>query len=299
MKNNFKSIVDKSNVFNHIDHLEVGTIDLSSGKMNSHIFSTLEKLDSPVAFDLASITKVLTNGLIRLIKPDLDEEDLRLCLEHTSGIPAWGLLSKSKWKEEILSFDIIASDCRYSDYGAIRAMLIFEKLTGESLYKEAFKIWDKEVFHWLDKRDDFTFLKTGDRYKNSILGDVHDPNAFNVKEKLSHAGLFATTTGLLKTIQNIFTQHKFCELLISSKKENPESRFHHGWDTPSAECSLAGEGFSPFTFGHLGFTGTMIWVDLERRKAASVLSNGTRDGWYKKDELNKVRKSVSTIFWNS
>ena len=299
MKNSFQTIIDSTNIFKHLDYVEIGTLDLNSQEVNVYGFSQSSEKNLPVMFDLASITKILTNGLVSFLSPDLSDECLKLCLEHQSGIPAWGLLSKYNWKDEILSFDVNSSSTNYSDYGAIRAMLIFEKLTGKNLYKEAQKIWDKEVVHWLDIGENYHFLKTGMRNKEIILGDVHDPNAFNIKEKLSHAGLFATSNGLLKTINSIFKKQAFCDLLLSSKKSKPSQRFHFGWDTPANEGSLAGEGFSTDTFGHLGFTGTSVWVDLKKKKAISILSNATRDGWYKKTELNKLRKATGTFFWNS
>ena len=84
---------------------------------------------------------------------------------------------------------------------------------------------------------------------------------------------------------------------MDSKKKNDSARFHYGWDTPQGEDSLAGRGQSEFCFGHLGFTGTSVWVDLQSSKAISILSNATRDGWYNKDALNTVRRKVNTMFW--
>jgi len=46
-----------------------------------------------------------------------------------------------------------------------------------------------------------------------------------------------------------------------------------GWDTPSAEYSSSGRRFSPAAVGHLGFTGTSIWIEPERKIAVSLLTN--------------------------
>lgn len=51
---------------------------------------------------------------------------------------------------------------------------------------------------------------------------------------------------------------------------------HHvgGWDTPSGEPSSAGRGFQAGeTVGHLGFTGTSIWIERERGLIAVLLTN--------------------------
>jgi CubicO group peptidase (beta-lactamase class C family) len=46
-----------------------------------------------------------------------------------------------------------------------------------------------------------------------------------------------------------------------------------GWDTPSDHGSSAGDYFSKGSFGHLGFTGTSIWIDPNRKIAIILLSN--------------------------
>ncbi|HXP48024.1 MAG TPA: serine hydrolase, partial [Terriglobales bacterium] len=47
-----------------------------------------------------------------------------------------------------------------------------------------------------------------------------------------------------------------------------------GWDTPSTP-SQSGKYFSSRSFGHLGYTGTSLWIDPERRLAIVLLANRT------------------------
>jgi CubicO group peptidase (beta-lactamase class C family) len=47
-----------------------------------------------------------------------------------------------------------------------------------------------------------------------------------------------------------------------------------GWDTPSAP-SQSGKYFSPRSFGHLGYTGTSLWIDRERQLSIALLTNRT------------------------
>jgi CubicO group peptidase (beta-lactamase class C family) len=47
-----------------------------------------------------------------------------------------------------------------------------------------------------------------------------------------------------------------------------------GWDTPSAPSS-SGKYFSPKSFGHLGYTGTSLWIDPERKFSVTLLTNRT------------------------
>ena len=46
-----------------------------------------------------------------------------------------------------------------------------------------------------------------------------------------------------------------------------------GWDTPSRENSSSGRYFSSKSVGHLGFTGTSVWMDLEKDVIVILLTN--------------------------
>jgi CubicO group peptidase (beta-lactamase class C family) len=45
-----------------------------------------------------------------------------------------------------------------------------------------------------------------------------------------------------------------------------------GWDVPVAP-STSGRYFLPGSFGHLGFTGTSLWIDPERQLFVLLLTN--------------------------
>ena len=47
-----------------------------------------------------------------------------------------------------------------------------------------------------------------------------------------------------------------------------------GWDTPS-QPSQSGKYFSRASFGHLGYTGTSLWIDPERQLSVTLLTNRT------------------------
>ena len=46
-----------------------------------------------------------------------------------------------------------------------------------------------------------------------------------------------------------------------------------GWDTPTEGVSSAGKYFPPRSVGHLGFTGTSLWIDLEAEAVVVFLTN--------------------------
>jgi CubicO group peptidase (beta-lactamase class C family) len=45
-----------------------------------------------------------------------------------------------------------------------------------------------------------------------------------------------------------------------------------GWDVPT-ESSSSGRYFSPKSFGHIGFTGTTLWIDPEKELFVVLLTN--------------------------
>ena len=60
-----------------------------------------------------------------------------------------------------------------------------------------------------------------------------------------------------------------------AKRQNlPEdSDWALGWDTPTEGGSSSGQHFGPHSIGHLGFTGTSLWIDLEREAVVVMLTN--------------------------
>jgi CubicO group peptidase (beta-lactamase class C family) len=63
-----------------------------------------------------------------------------------------------------------------------------------------------------------------------------------------------------------------------------------GWDTPSTP-SQSGKYFSARSFGHLGYTGTSLWIDPDRQLSITLLTNRT---W--PDCLNQAIKRVRPAF---
>jgi CubicO group peptidase (beta-lactamase class C family) len=61
---------------------------------------------------------------------------------------------------------------------------------------------------------------------------------------------------------------------FSERQKQPESSdWALGWDTPTEGSSSSGKHFSVNSIGHLGFTGTSLWIDLERELIVVMLTN--------------------------
>jgi len=120
-------------------------------------------------------------------------------------------------------------------------------------------------------------------WRDRILwGEVHDPNASAMGGVAGHAGLFSTADDVMKFAQ-IFLDawHGRSELLppelvreFCVRQHMPEdSDWAIGWDTPTPGASSSGDLFSEKSVGHLGFTGTSLWIDLEKEAVVVMLTN--------------------------
>ncbi len=121
-----------------------------------------------------------------------------------------------------------------------------------------------------------------DRWRGHLLcGEVHDQNAAALGGEAGHAGLFGTVDAVLAisgewlgayhgrvTILDRAMVHEF----IRRQKLEGSSNWALGWDTPSVPSS-AGRHFAAQSFGHLGYTGTSLWIDPMRELEVVLLSN--------------------------
>ena len=115
-----------------------------------------------------------------------------------------------------------------------------------------------------------------------LWGEVHDPNAFAMGGVAGHAGLFSSADDVMR-FARIFLDvwHGRCDALprdrvrqFAERQQIPgNSDWALGWDTPTEGGSSSGRYFSRRSVGHLGFTGTSLWIDLEREAIVVMLTN--------------------------
>lgn len=123
-----------------------------------------------------------------------------------------------------------------------------------------------------------------------LWGEVHDPNAWAMGGVAGHAGLFAPADDVLRFATALLdVWHDRCDSSSAvarvfprawlqrflTRPDGPEgATWTLGWDTPTAGASSSGKHFTPgATVGHLGFTGTSLWIDLEREAVVVMLTN--------------------------
>ena len=224
------------------------------------------------------------------------EVTLRMLLAHSSGLPAYEkLFLRATNRQDLLEAAFttqLAADpgtrAKYSDIGFIILGVALERLADEAL--DVF--CQREIFGPLGMTHT-TFSPTqalkdsvpptdDDRsFRHRIIqGEVQDENASVLGGVAGHAGLFSTAGDLAIFAHALLNDGRpilraaTVELFSRRESMPPGTSRALGWDTPSAP-SQSGKYFSPRSFGHLGYTGTSLWIDRERQLSIALLTNRT------------------------
>jgi CubicO group peptidase (beta-lactamase class C family) len=138
------------------------------------------------------------------------------------------------------------------------------------------------------------------RRGRDLVGDVHDNYAAALGGVAGHAGLFGTAQAVgvfarvvLKAARGAQeTPPPFSSEFVgrfTAKTMTPGSSRALGWDTmlPTSSC---GTRMSPRAFGHVGFTGTSLWIDPARDRYFVLLTNRVFGGGTL-DDMRTVRRA--------
>jgi CubicO group peptidase (beta-lactamase class C family) len=114
-----------------------------------------------------------------------------------------------------------------------------------------------------------------------LIGEVDDDNAWALGGIAGHAGLFGVVGSVGECARHLMQvlegrsgafSRETAQTFVSRRMEIPGSSRALGWDTmlPTSSC---GTRMSPHAFGHVGFTGTSLWIDPERSLYVVLLTN--------------------------
>lgn len=142
----------------------------------------------------------------------------------------------------------------------------------------------------------------------ALQGVVHDDNAAVLDGVAGHAGLFSTLGDVLswaRTWLLLATGREATGSAIApavarrllSSAAAPGTSWRLGWDTPSETGSSAGGLISRRAFGHLGFTGTSVWVDPTRDAAVVLLTNRVHPSREPHQPIKRLRPAVHDALW--
>ena len=140
-----------------------------------------------------------------------------------------------------------------------------------------------------------------------VQGRVHDENAYYGGGVCGHAGLFATigdVAAFAKAIVDTATgtpRGRFRTDVVTefaNTSAAPNTSWRLGWDTPSPTpgVSHAGDLWPRLgSIGHLGFTGTSLWLDIPHRRWVALLTNRVHPtrGGTSADDIKALRRTVN------
>lgn len=114
-----------------------------------------------------------------------------------------------------------------------------------------------------------------------LKGVVHDENAWALAGygAAGHAGLFGTAAALAwlgTVLVDVLADRQpwlSRATLLRLLSPRPGGTLRAGFDGKSASGSVAGSLTGPATFGHLGFTGTSLWIDPDSEIVTVLLTN--------------------------
>ena len=118
-------------------------------------------------------------------------------------------------------------------------------------------------------------------WRNRIIqGEVQDENASLLGGVAAHAGLFAPVENVALFAHTMLNggrpilRPETVELFTRREGLPERTSRALGWDTPSFP-SQSGKYFGPHSYGHLGYTGTSLWIDPDRQLSITLLTNRT------------------------
>ena len=145
----------------------------------------------------------------------------------------------------------------------------------------------------------------------TIQGYVHDMEAAMEGGVGGHAGIFSNAMDLAKIMQMYLQKGTYGNVRYFSEKTFndfntcyfcPENnRRGLGFDKPQLGTSGPTCGCVPMTsFGHTGFTGTMVWADPENEIVYIFLSNRTYpDATINKLSKENIREDIQKVIYES
>jgi len=143
----------------------------------------------------------------------------------------------------------------------------------------------------------------------TVRGEVHDDNAWLCGGVCGHAGLFGRASDVgawgLALVDAYHGRPSPLQLPeatlkhITNLKRRPPNRgsFVLGLDTPSSGYSSAGMNMSRRAVGHLGFTGTSLWVDLQAQRVITLLSNRVHPHRARGEGIRWLRPTIHDQVW--
>ena len=270
-------------------------------------------------FDLASLTKVIftTRRILELaaagtidldaplttVIPDFRQYapncwertvTFRQCLGHQTPFPAVEPIytygdDPDRLRAFVLQRQWKRGEPAYSDINYILLGIALERLAGKHIRE-------------MDAGSGFAF--SGDpkvtaatefcAWRNRMIcGDVHDENCYALQGS-GHAELFGTADAVLDYARDLLQRDLTNDPVVKWMRQPLSQKRTHGWERPYAGWS-GGSLCNDSVIGHTGFTGTALWIDFERGRAWTLLTNRVHPTRHFDSGIFALRAALSDV----
>ena len=196
----------------------------------------------------------------------------------------------------------------YSDLGFILIGAALERVYEQSLAK----IWTQTglPLFFRETRDGDTLDDLIDHKiaptEHYLCGLVHDDNCRAMGGVAGHAGAWGTAEGVVNICQSLvraYHGHRNEILrpetvrLLWTPSDVPRSYWAYGWDRPSPGGSTGGQ-WPTHCVGHLGFTGTSVWIEPQKELIVSLITNRVCPS-SNNNLIKQIRPALYNAAWNT
>jgi CubicO group peptidase (beta-lactamase class C family) len=243
--------------------------------------------------------------------PNLGDATVLQLATHTSGLSAWEPLYTLGLDRATLLAKLLHSpleqppgNISYSDLGFILLGHILERLHGKRL-----DILARGLFARVGLDAALGFGPPADAlvapteecpWRGRLLrGEVHDENASSLDGVSGHAGLFGTLRGVSGYARALLECRLHPPMVLAylsqehARAAPPDlERRGFGWILMHPGWS-GGDLMSPRSIGHTGFTGTGLWIDLERSRYTVLLTNRVHPSRHVESNIIGLRRAFN------
>ena len=240
---------------------------------------------------------------------------IRRLLTHSAGlvaIPPSGTLSGGFPKAAALLAKVPldyppGTGFQYSDTGFILLGEVVHRVSGLTLDRYL----EQHVFKPLGMRDTSFNPPAYQRQRiaptefvngHLLVGEVHDPRARALGGVAGHAGMFSTAADLARLCRMLIDggsldgkrvlKRETVAMMWARSSEGNGSRTL-GWDMNSTYSLTASPFFPTESVGHLGFTGTSLWIEPHTRTYLIVLTNRVHPSGGGSARIQELRTRVT------
>jgi CubicO group peptidase (beta-lactamase class C family) len=272
-----------------------------------------------------AVLKLMEEGKLSLVDPVEKwypefyghlKDDLLMVnlLTHTSGLDDFPLTSENAIQSAVAGAasqrmkGSVWSRFKYADINFILLADSVKRVSGMGLDTYAAEFFYKpmgmkDTCFNPSKGSLERYAATLDTDKTLMFGLAQDHVARQLGGVAGHAGLFSTAEDLGRFCRMMLGNGKFEGKRILSRRVIDQMTAPYfsrggkvvrglGWDIDSPYSSPRGNGFSPTSFGHTGYSGSSIWIDPAKDLFVVVLT--ARLDYKNTRNFNLLRSEVSS-----